>query len=196
MADRSTSRPARRRRPHVPFHRGLSFKLALLEFNSRVQAVAPVQSYVDEHGRTRHVGRAAQKNAFWALKTIYDLQRSPKTGVKYIGYTGLGAAMRCSRSTAYRAITLLLLADLLILFHDGTDWLPGGKIHDEWGRLHNRANGYMLHPDLHRPAERQVRKPKAGKPGLGPQGQQRKPLGAIWEEQARSSVATRAGPAA
>lgn len=155
-------------------------------------------TYVDARGRRRHVGKAAHGNALTALHTLARLQRTgrPRSGVRYIGYAGLGREFGRSRSTAYRAVTLLVLAELIIRdAGDAAGPNRGGKTTDEQGNVVPRANGYQLHPALHHAAQRQPRKGKEAKrQALGPLGQHAKRLGDEFLERQRDRA--RDGPAA
>ena len=135
-----------------------SFARSIARFNQTLEEHFPLVPYRDCLGRSRVAGRPRRARAQSALQALLQLQTRSRSGIVYAGYELVGAAMHRSRSTAYRAVTDLRRASLLACQSGG------GKTHDEVGHVVEAANGYQVPESLRGRADRQHRRPRAGKP--------------------------------
>jgi hypothetical protein len=158
VADRTSPRSTRRRRPHVQYarkHNG--FARSLHAFNRAVDEHFPLTPYRDSLGRNRRAGDGPRARALWVIKTLLELQVRARSGIVYVGYTSLGRAFGRSRSTAYRGVHDLVEAGLL------KRQSGGGKTYDEAGRLVDAANGYAVPDELLGPEVRTARRRALGR---------------------------------
>ena len=155
----------RRRTTHVKLRKGNALLRAVHAFN-RVQDTAfPIVCHVDKRGRRRPVGVAARANAHACLLALMMVQKRGRHGRVYVGYEALGRQFHRSRSTAYRAVVLLVHARLI-----QAPVRKGGKTWDEQGAVIPRANGYQLHEDLVDGEDIVAPPPRPKKPPVNPRG--------------------------